>query len=532
MSCVPQFKYITGQPLLACALLSSLAWYLFWVVMAPVKRDIAHIFNWYFFMKFKLDQLYDVYGTLGRVHHWAPLLVISVIILAKVSPLLSGFLSKLAQVTFVVVVLYNTSLFLYLLTAGGKVTTLFFLALPLRLVLSLGPWITALLLPHKLFIPLSLLMTAHLICSCLCQWQTEPRSKIGPNRPSARVWHRLLVTVGPLLLTLSVGWWIMYRGCAPCASHYSTDTPPPPPRLIAHRGCGENSPENSLAAFEHAVQIPQIHGLETDVQISSDGTPFLLHDPHLVRTTDVREKCPPINPWINASALSFSAGECPLGKLNVGSWYNKAKVDQSQESFAHQNLPVFSDYLWIAKRSGKVIIFDIMEPPVGHAHHSRYLNITLEAIVDSGILLSKVWWLPKQNRAWVIQNHPEITHITKTTETPFEDFESERIVRVNDDWTTPIHKFRAYQAANISINMYFVDSPFMYNYAWCLGVQTTTTDNCEELASLTSNHLYQVCRDWQRDLHQPSTLSWCTGLTLLFLLLLVLILWDKLLIWK
>ena len=47
MSCWLQLKHISNQPLLATALLTSLAWYLFWVVMAPVEKDIAHIFNWY-----------------------------------------------------------------------------------------------------------------------------------------------------------------------------------------------------------------------------------------------------------------------------------------------------------------------------------------------------------------------------------------------------------------------------------------------------------------------------------------------------
>ncbi len=46
----------------------------------------------------------------------------------------------------------------------------------------------------------------------------------------------------------------------------------------------------------------------------------------------------------------------------------------------------------MAKQSGKVIIFDVMEPPVGHPYHKVYLNITLEAIIQSGIEHSKVYW--------------------------------------------------------------------------------------------------------------------------------------------
>ena len=41
------FRMIMGHKLLVSALISSLGWFLFWVVMAPVEKDIAHIFNWY-----------------------------------------------------------------------------------------------------------------------------------------------------------------------------------------------------------------------------------------------------------------------------------------------------------------------------------------------------------------------------------------------------------------------------------------------------------------------------------------------------
>ena len=80
-----------------------------------------------------------------------------------------------------------------------------------------------------------------------------------------------------------------------------------------------------MAAFEEAIKIPEIVGLETDVMISMDGVPFLLHDPHLVRTTDVESKCPLVDPFANASLLYYSNGSCPLMELNVGKWFVKVR---------------------------------------------------------------------------------------------------------------------------------------------------------------------------------------------------------------
>ena len=51
---------------------------------------------------------------------------------------------------------------------------------------------------------------------------------------------------------------------------------------------------------------------------------------------------------------------------------------------------------------------------------------------------------------------------------------------------------RKYQAANLSINLFFVDSRFAFSYAWCVGAQSVTTNNCEELASMAENKFYQV----------------------------------------
>ena len=58
-----------------------------------------------------------------------------------------------------------------------------------------------------------------------------------------------------------------------------------PPQVFAHRGCRLACPENTLAAFDRAVDIGA-HGLELDVRLTLDGVPVILHDPTLDRTTD------------------------------------------------------------------------------------------------------------------------------------------------------------------------------------------------------------------------------------------------------
>lgn len=47
--------------------------------------------------------------------------------------------------------------------------------------------------------------------------------------------------------------------------------------LIAHRGYHAELPENTLAAFDAAVALG-VDGIETDIRLSADGLPVLIHD--------------------------------------------------------------------------------------------------------------------------------------------------------------------------------------------------------------------------------------------------------------
>lgn len=53
-----------------------------------------------------------------------------------------------------------------------------------------------------------------------------------------------------------------------------------PTQIYAHRGANREAGENTRTAFDRALAYP-IDGIETDVQLSSDGVPVLWHDSHL-----------------------------------------------------------------------------------------------------------------------------------------------------------------------------------------------------------------------------------------------------------
>ena len=57
------------------------------------------------------------------------------------------------------------------------------------------------------------------------------------------------------------------------------------PRLIAHRCGGNRAPENTLAGLHEAARAG-CRAVEFDVMLSADGTPVLIHDETLERTTN------------------------------------------------------------------------------------------------------------------------------------------------------------------------------------------------------------------------------------------------------
>jgi glycerophosphoryl diester phosphodiesterase len=58
-----------------------------------------------------------------------------------------------------------------------------------------------------------------------------------------------------------------------------------PPLIFGHRGASAYAPENTLIAFQRALELGA-DGVELDVTLSADGVPVVIHDDTVDRTTD------------------------------------------------------------------------------------------------------------------------------------------------------------------------------------------------------------------------------------------------------
>ena len=57
-------------------------------------------------------------------------------------------------------------------------------------------------------------------------------------------------------------------------------------KIWAHRGCSQAYPENTLLAFEKAVHIKKLTGIELDIQLTKDDCLVVMHDERVDRTTE------------------------------------------------------------------------------------------------------------------------------------------------------------------------------------------------------------------------------------------------------
>ncbi len=57
-------------------------------------------------------------------------------------------------------------------------------------------------------------------------------------------------------------------------------------KIWAHRGCSQRYPENTLLAFEKAIKVNGLTGIELDIQLTRDGHMAVIHDERVDRTTE------------------------------------------------------------------------------------------------------------------------------------------------------------------------------------------------------------------------------------------------------
>ncbi|XP_041351220.1 glycerophosphoinositol inositolphosphodiesterase GDPD2-like isoform X2 [Gigantopelta aegis] len=270
---------------------------------------------------------------------------------------------------------------------------------------------------------------------------------------------------------------------SPCV--VSPDNLPRKPRTVAHRGASGIVPENTFMSFRYAEKY-DAYVFETDVRISFDGVPFLLHDKTFRRTTNVADVFPEM---VDMDASLFNISQ--IKSLNAGSWFlNKNPMwsagdlsDEERKEVANQTIPTLREAVEVVQLAGKRIMFDLMVPSPRHPYHNKTVQLVIDAIKAANLELKKVWWL--QHTA----NNSRPGGVTLVAEEyhPLSMMRRENMSIVNVQYTELSRQnIDEYRDANISVNVWTVNSMWFFSLYWCMGVHSITSNMCHQIHALHS----------------------------------------------
>lgn len=106
------------------------------------------------------------------------------------------------------------------------------------------------------------------------------------------------------------------------------------PLILAHRGARDVAPENTLAAFQAAIDVGA-DGFELDVTRCSTGEIVVIHDDTVDRTTNSSGR---------VGTMSFYV----IREMDAGSWFSG--------EFARQRIPMLAEALDLAQAAARVNI--------------------------------------------------------------------------------------------------------------------------------------------------------------------------------
>ena len=120
-------------------------------------------------------------------------------------------------------------------------------------------------------------------------------------------------------------------------SYYKFDTTTGT-KIVAHRGFSSIAPENTLSAFQKAIEAG-VPYFELDVHKSKDGHLFVIHDDKIERTTSSN----------NTGEVHLMTGD-DIAKIKVG------YTEKFGNQFLNEKIPLLTEALQLAKGKIKVCI--------------------------------------------------------------------------------------------------------------------------------------------------------------------------------
>ncbi|KAB5571230.1 hypothetical protein PHYPO_G00222640 [Pangasianodon hypophthalmus] len=271
-----------------------------------------------------------------------------------------------------------------------------------------------------------------------------------------------------------------------------TDKLPPKPGLVGHRGAPMLAPENTIMSFNSSVAC-NVTAFETDVQLSKDMVPFLMHDNgmnFLRRTTNVDDV---FQNRTYSKSSDFTWEE--LQRLNAGEWFVRTNpfwsvsfLSEKDKALARQQkVPSLEQLLDFAKQHNISLIFDLKNG------NDEDCNNTIMTILNSRISHSLIWWLPSKCRKDVKKQAPGFRWVYSSPK----GLVAGQILNVkyNNLSTEEISNLTS---QDVMVNLWVVNERWLFSLLWCAGASSVTTNACHLLKDMSqpdwhlAPHVYRI----------------------------------------
>jgi glycerophosphoryl diester phosphodiesterase len=199
--------------------------------------------------------------------------------------------------------------------------------------------------------------------------------------------------------------------------------------IIAHRGFSDEAPENSMAAFQKAIEAKS-DMLELDVRLTADNVPVVFHDRRLQRTSD-------------GSGAVNQKHSHNLIEIDNGSWFSP--------KFNRERIPLLKDIFPILKKDLRLNIeikpdvvstndISAVEIVVGEAEKAKALSKVLFTSFNHQ-MIKEISEIDESITTGVIYN--PITHFRKSPSTLIKNSKAKIFVcskfQINSDVVKDTH---------------------------------------------------------------------------------------------
>lgn len=238
--------------------------------------------------------------------------------------------------------------------------------------------------------------------------------------------------------------------------------------IIAHRGASAVYPENTMVAFDRALQLGAT-GIETDVQMSSDGRLVLIHDETLNRTAGAEG-------WVKDAAYEH------LRSLDAGSWFD--------EQFAGERIPSLEELLDLIRGKNTLLNLELKNGIVGYrGMEEKVVHAVREWGLEEQVIISSF------NHASLVKCKrlaPEIRTALLYMEKLYRPYDYAAKLEASAlhpyKWAVTREEVAAALAHGITVHPFTVNDPAEIRAMMDMGVQAIITDVPDVMAALMGTY--------------------------------------------